>query len=388
MVWAGRRTVGRHDLPCCPVALARRGRHPRPADPLVGPGGGGPAGGHRRGRRAGARRRGRTGRGPPGPRCGPRRPGAPTRSPPSRPAPTPCRRPSAGAGDRPSPRPTGGPRSTTPPMPWWRPWPPPAGPRWPPTRRCRPPALVASLATSGGGAPKERVPRPTVTEAGLVGDVQADRLDHGRPWQAVSLWSAEVIDALAAEGHPVTPGILRREPPGLGIDWSRLHPGVRLHVGAEVVVEVAGPADPCRTIAASFVDGRFDRIDHAKHPGWARLYAWVRSRGRRPGRRPGHRVLTATDRPTGSSPPAAAPPRASAASPSPASPSCRVPPRLRARGSADGSGSAGHRRPRPPPPRSGVGGPARRGARRRARPGTRPRPPPAARRSRPGAGPP
>ncbi|MGI8938590.1 MAG: MOSC domain-containing protein [Iamia sp.] len=141
------------------------------------------------------------------------------------------------------------------------------------------PGRLVSVARSDGGVPKEALPSAQVVEAGLVGDRQDERLHHGRPWQALSLWSAEVIDALVAEGHPVAPGSCGENLLVAGIDWAELHPGVQLHVGHDVVAEVAGPADPCRKIAASFVDGRFDRIDHRTHPGWSRLYAWVEAEG-------------------------------------------------------------------------------------------------------------
>lgn len=141
------------------------------------------------------------------------------------------------------------------------------------------PGQVVSLAVSRGGAPKTPVTSARVDEAGLVGDVQAVRLHHGRPWQALSLWSAEVLEALVAEGHPVAPGSCGENVLVAGIDWAELRPGVRLRLGAEVQAEVTGPADPCQTIAASFVEGRFDRIDHVTHPGWSRVYAWVDAGG-------------------------------------------------------------------------------------------------------------
>lgn len=141
------------------------------------------------------------------------------------------------------------------------------------------PGRLVSVAVSDGGVPKVTVASAEVVESGLVGDRQEERLDHGRPWQALCLWSSEVIDALTAEGHPVAPGSCGENLLVTGIDWAEVHPGLRMHIGDEVVAEVTGPADPCRTIAASFRGGRFDRIDHVKHPGWSRLYAWVTSGG-------------------------------------------------------------------------------------------------------------
>lgn len=123
--------------------------------------------------------------------------------------------------------------------------------------------------------PKPSVGRAVVGPGGLVGDAHTDRDNHGRPWQALCLWSAEVIDALAGEGHPIAPGTCGENLTLTGLDWPEVRPGVRVHLGTDVVAEISGEASPCRTIAGSFLDRRFDRVDHDRHPGWARVYAWV-----------------------------------------------------------------------------------------------------------------
>jgi MOSC domain-containing protein YiiM len=37
--------------------------------------------------------------------------------------------------------------------------------------------------------------------------------------------------------------------------------------------------NPCKTIKASFIDGKFIRIAQKLHPGWSRVYARVLSEG-------------------------------------------------------------------------------------------------------------
>jgi MOSC domain-containing protein YiiM len=141
---------------------------------------------------------------------------------------------------------------------------------------------------SDGGAPKTSVSSAEVGSRGLSGDRQATRAHHGRPFQAVSLYSAELIDALAVEGHPIEPGAVGENLLLSGIDWGELRPGVRLLVTPPhdraalvevppepVVLELSAWAPPCKTIAPAFTDRRFDRMDHDKHPGWARAFAWV-----------------------------------------------------------------------------------------------------------------
>lgn len=134
---------------------------------------------------------------------------------------------------------------------------------------------VERLAVSDGGTPKASVGTVRIGTRGLSGDRQADRAHHGRPFQAVSLYSLDRFSALEEEGHPVVPGALGENVLVDGLDWSALRPGVRLSVGDEVLLELSAYAPPCNTIAPFFIDRRFDRIDHDKHPGWGRLYAWV-----------------------------------------------------------------------------------------------------------------
>jgi MOSC domain-containing protein YiiM len=133
-----------------------------------------------------------------------------------------------------------------------------------------------------GGVPKAAVDRAEVWPRGLVGDRQAVRRHHGRPFQAVCLYSSELIAALAAEGHPLGPGSVGENLTVSGLPWAELRPGARLAVGDPgadradpVVLELTSWAPPCATIAAAFADGDSGRIDHDRHPGWARAYAAV-----------------------------------------------------------------------------------------------------------------
>lgn len=132
---------------------------------------------------------------------------------------------------------------------------------------------VAQLSASDGGVPKAPVLAADVGPRGLLSDRQDNRKHHGRPFQALCLWSSEVIDALRAEGHPVRPGAAGENITLQGIDWSTLRPGVRLLVG-EVSCEISAWAVPCRKNDQWFT-GRSDRISHDLHPGWSRAYAWV-----------------------------------------------------------------------------------------------------------------
>ncbi len=139
--------------------------------------------------------------------------------------------------------------------------------------------MLASINQSGGGVPKRRVDGAKVSRLGLQEDTQHDKKHHGGPERAVCVYSLERIRALQDEGHPIDIGTVGENVTVEGIDWDLVVPGVRMKLGDEVVFEVASFTSPCKTIKASFIDGRFVRISQQLHPGWSRVYARVLSDG-------------------------------------------------------------------------------------------------------------
>jgi MOSC domain-containing protein YiiM len=133
---------------------------------------------------------------------------------------------------------------------------------------------VEQISASDGGVPKLAVAAAEVGRRGALGDRQRTRLHHGRPWQALCLWSGDVIDALVAEGHPISPGAAGENVTVRGIDWSRLRAGSVLDIGT-VRCQLSAPAMPCSNINRWFADCDSRRIDHERHPGWSRWYASV-----------------------------------------------------------------------------------------------------------------
>lgn len=132
---------------------------------------------------------------------------------------------------------------------------------------------VAQLNMSGGGVPKLPVDSFTIKERGPVGDKQRTRLHHGRPWQAVCLWSAEVIDAFAAEGHPIAYGSAGENITTIGIPWGQVQAGVRLRVG-EALLEATLWTLPCAKNAQWFIARDFTLMHHDRGPV-SRMYASV-----------------------------------------------------------------------------------------------------------------
>ena len=138
---------------------------------------------------------------------------------------------------------------------------------------------VAQLNVSGGGVPKASVPAVEVGPRGIMGDVQRTRLHHGRAWQALCLWSSEVIARLQTEGHPIAAGCAGENITVSGLDWRDVRTGVRLRIG-EVLCETSLYALPCASNAPWFLDRRFVRMHHDTEDGVSRIYASVLEPGR------------------------------------------------------------------------------------------------------------
>lgn len=134
---------------------------------------------------------------------------------------------------------------------------------------------VLQVNVSPGGVPKRPVAQAWVGRFGLEGDGHAEPTEHGGPHRAVCLFGIEAIRRLAAEGHPIAPGSCGENLTTEGIELGSLPVGTRLAVGERLVLELSKPVTPCKTIAGSFVDGRFARISPELHPLDARMYARV-----------------------------------------------------------------------------------------------------------------
>lgn len=119
------------------------------------------------------------------------------------------------------------------------------------------------------------VPRARVEPGGVVGDAQRNLEHHGGPDRAVCLYAVELLQALQQEGHPVFPGALGENLTLSGLEWRSVQPGVRLQIGATVVLEITRATPPCKNIAPWFRDGRFTRVSEKLFPGQSRVYARV-----------------------------------------------------------------------------------------------------------------
>jgi len=141
---------------------------------------------------------------------------------------------------------------------------------------------VHQLNASSGGVPKTAIDHAEVGPRGIVGDSQLARVHHGRPWQALCIWSSDVLATLQAEGHPIAAGSAGENVTMAGIDWSELRGGMRFSIGSgddAITCQLSLPAVPCSKNNAWFLGNDIDRMDHDLNPGFSRWYASVLSPG-------------------------------------------------------------------------------------------------------------
>lgn len=136
---------------------------------------------------------------------------------------------------------------------------------------------VHTLQANGGGVPKSQIDHANITFAGVDGDIQASRNHHGRPWQALCIWSREVIDLFRANGDPITYGSAGENITVQDLNWAAVQPGMIMRVG-EMVCQISAFAIPCSQNKAWFADGDYRKMSHERG-ATSRLYAMVRTPG-------------------------------------------------------------------------------------------------------------
>jgi MOSC domain-containing protein YiiM len=138
--------------------------------------------------------------------------------------------------------------------------------------------VVHQVSVSAGGVPKSSIESGYVGPLGLLDDGHNDSF-HGGPDKALCLYSLEVIEAIASEGHSLVPGAAGENVTVRGIDWSQVSPGTRWSIGDEVEIEVTHFTTPCSKNSRWFADGDFSRMNQQIHPGNSRVYARVLTEG-------------------------------------------------------------------------------------------------------------
>ena len=131
---------------------------------------------------------------------------------------------------------------------------------------------IIQINISDGGTPKLSIPEAQITPEGLIGDHQRHLKYHGGPDRAVCLWSAEIIQILQSEGHPIESGSAGENITVAGLAWEQLVPNMQLQLGDTVRLLITDYAAPCRHISRYFSDRCYSRISQKHHPGTSRLY--------------------------------------------------------------------------------------------------------------------
>jgi len=82
----------------------------------------------------------------------------------------------------------------------------------------------------------------------------------------VHLFDGEILDVLASEGFPLTPGILGENITVEGLDSLALPTGTLLRIGDEALIGLTGVRNPCAQIEARF-PGLLKRMVHRDEAG-------------------------------------------------------------------------------------------------------------------------
>lgn len=102
---------------------------------------------------------------------------------------------------------------------------------------------------SPGGLPKHAVGGPViVNKLGIEGDMHRNMVVHGGPNKAVLMASAELIDALAAQGFPVFYGAIGENLTVSGLDPHLWRAGQRWRIGDDVTIELTTLRTPCSNL--------------------------------------------------------------------------------------------------------------------------------------------
>ena len=112
-----------------------------------------------------------------------------------------------------------------------------------------------------------------VHKLGLQGDIQANRVHHGGPDQAIYAYSQADADYWAAElQRELPPGIFGENLRVAGIDPTNAVIGERWKIGLDVEVEVTSPRTPCATFQRRMGEPQFLK----RFTGEGRVGAYLR----------------------------------------------------------------------------------------------------------------
>lgn len=127
------------------------------------------------------------------------------------------------------------------------------------------------------GLPKKSIEHADISWKGINGDVQTARAHHGRPWQALCIWSTDALHTLQSEGHPIGPGYAGENITVDDIAADAFRPGAQFRIGT-VRGFLTAYAIPCSQNNDWFIGKDFKRMSHERG-NESRLYAMVTHTG-------------------------------------------------------------------------------------------------------------
>jgi MOSC domain-containing protein YiiM len=136
--------------------------------------------------------------------------------------------------------------------------------------------VVAHLHASKG-LPKKPIDTASIGWRGIEGDVQSSRVHHGRPWQALCIWSTDAIDSLRAQGHPIAPGFAGDNITISGIPADAFRPGAHFRIGT-VRGFFSAYTIPCSKNNEWFQNKNIMAMSHTQG-NFSRIYAMVTHTG-------------------------------------------------------------------------------------------------------------
>ena len=139
-----------------------------------------------------------------------------------------------------------------------------------------PTGVVAHLHASKG-LPKKPIDTASIGWRGIEGDVQSSRVHHGRPWQALCIWSTDAIDSLRAQGHPIAPGFAGDNITISGIPADAFRPGAHFRIGT-VRGFFSAYTIPCSKNNEWFQNKNIMAMSHTQG-NFSRIYAMVTHTG-------------------------------------------------------------------------------------------------------------
>lgn len=114
--------------------------------------------------------------------------------------------------------------------------------------------IVHQLSIGPGGFPNHPVESAEVTKEGVVGDKVRHPKIHGRPDQAICLYSLEDLEKIKEKGFDLFPGAVAENITTEGIDFNLVRVGDVYQIGG-VAAQITNYRTPCGNLEKEYGNG-------------------------------------------------------------------------------------------------------------------------------------